>query len=370
MAPTAVCELSSGACVQCTATNDAACTGTSPVCGNEHACRACQAHSECATNACLPDGSCADEASVAYVDPTATNNPACSLSTPCNKVASALSTNRPYVKITGTIDEAITLDGTRTVTFLGAPGAKLTRTNNGQLLRIADAARVAIYDLEISGALGANVGISMSPGNTAALSLVRAKVIGNTGGGVSASGGSLTISQSTIAGNAGGGVKIDGAQFDITNTIIAKNGSVSTSYGGMLVSQTNTGTRRFEFNTVTENGGMTGATTGVLCNLIGQPMTFSNNIIYGNQVIAPGAQAGGVNCTWTYSDIGPDAVSGTGNINADPMFVNAAQDNYHIAATSPCKDAADPAATITSDMDGETRPHGPARDIGADEVVR
>ena len=37
-----VCDPTSGGCVECTATETAACTGTSPVCGADHECRGCQ----------------------------------------------------------------------------------------------------------------------------------------------------------------------------------------------------------------------------------------------------------------------------------------------------------------------------------------
>jgi hypothetical protein len=35
---------------------------------------------------------------------------------------------------------------------------------------------------------------------------------------------------------------------------------------------------------------------------------------------------------------------------------------------SPAKDAADPSASLVSDIDGDSRPQGPRRDMGADEV--
>jgi hypothetical protein len=193
-------------------------------------------------------------------------------------------------------------------------------------------------------------------------------VTGNTGGGISASGGTLTISQSTISGNTASGISVSGGQFDITNTIIAGNGGPATAVGGVHFDQINSGTRRFEFNTVTNNNGMDGAAVGVVCTLVGQPVTFANNIVYANQEGGTRTQVGGANCNWSYSDIGPVAVAGTGNINMDPLFANPAQSNYHLQAGSPAIDKADPASTMDVDIDGDVRPQGSGRDIGADEV--
>src|SRR5262245_57344152 len=57
-----VCDTANGACVQCTPANPAACTGTTPVCADDDSCHRCGAHSDCASSACVPDGSCAAEA--------------------------------------------------------------------------------------------------------------------------------------------------------------------------------------------------------------------------------------------------------------------------------------------------------------------
>jgi hypothetical protein len=76
-------------------------------------------------------------------------------------------------------------------------------------------------------------------------------------------------------------------------------------------------------------------------------------------------------CSYTYSDIGPDipTPTGTGNINMDPLFANAATGDFHLTTNSPCRHAADPNADLTGiaakDIDGDTRTR-PA-DIGADE---
>lgn len=70
----------------------------------------------------------------------------------------------------------------------------------------------------------------------------------------------------------------------------------------------------------------------------------------------------------TYSDIGPDTVTGMGNLNADPLFVNVPQGDFHLQAGSPAKDAADPTASLTTDIDGDPRPQGGRPDMGADEI--
>ena len=121
------------------------------------------------------------------------------------------------------------------------------------------------------------------------------------------------------------------------------------------------------FNTITANDAAMGVNSGVNCGTVTIPLVFSDNIIYGNSVSGTGKQVGGsTSCSYTYSDIG-DTTSGTGNINADPMFVNAATGNYDIMSGSPCKDTADPDATEAVDFHGTTRPVNGRDDIGADE---
>jgi hypothetical protein len=48
--------------------------------------------------------------------------------------------------------------------------------------------------------------------------------------------------------------------------------------------------------------------------------------------------------------------------------VDAINKNYHLNAASPMKDHANPTATLANEFDGDSRPHGAARDIGADEI--
>jgi hypothetical protein len=409
--PTGLCDLQANLCVQCTPAQPSACSGTSPVCGADESCRGCSSHAECpGSNVCLPNGACGLADEVAYVAPEGTDNTVCSMATPCTKVANALATGRRYLKLHGTTDEAVTIKD-RNVTVLADPGAVLTRTTNGNLLVIDGTSDVQIYDLAINGASGNGAGVSLPnfgsqslmltrvtmSGNNgtggaitasgATLTIVSSTLSGNTGAAITASGTTLTIRsstlsvntgsaitavggtvnlyQSTIYGNGGGGISLTATSFDLENNFIAKNGGIFAAYGGVLINQLGGGAHTLEFNTIAQNGGRTGFTTGVSCQLVTQPISFGNNIVYGNS----GVQVSEQNCAWTYSDIGPDPAAGTGNLNADPLYVDAEKGNFHVTSGSPVINQADPNATLGVDLDGNARPQGGRRDIGADEYA-
>jgi hypothetical protein len=82
-----------------------------------------------------------------------------------------------------------------------------------------------------------------------------------------------------------------------------------------------------------------------------------------------------------YSDIGDVSIdtsrgeptySPVNVVNADPSFVDPANDDYHLSSSSPCIDAGttaipDPPGLPTTDFEGDPRVLGAAPDIGADE---
>jgi hypothetical protein len=364
---------SGATCVQCTEEEASACGGTTPVCGRDNSCRGCTAHSDCASQACLPDGSCGTDGNVAYVAPTGMGA-VCSLAAPCKTVTEALATPRPYVKLSGTTKADGTVVTDRTVTFVADPGAKLTPASiDATVLKVEGSSRVEIYDLEITGGSGTTgIGVLMPMGNTSTVKLARVKLTNNTGGGISATGGSVTVEQSVVSGNTGGGISVTGGTFDIRNNFIVKNGGAMSTVGGVIFSQINTTNNRFAFNTVSQNIGSTNVSTGVLCAAVTAAQSFANNIVYGNPVNGMGKQVEGANCNWSYSAIGPgtDIVSGTGNLMTAPTFVDAASNDFHLQSGSVGKDVADPAATELLDIDGEARPQGARRDMGADEVAQ
>lgn len=80
--------------------------------------------------------------------------------------------------------------------------------------------------------------------------------------------------------------------------------------------------------------------------------TFKNNCFYYPSGTASGI-SGGVGL-------------GDGGIRANPLFVNLGS-NFHLTASSPCKDAASSTYTVSKDYDGLSRLQGTGYDIGAYE---
>lgn len=373
-APSGVCDVEATmTCVACTTSKHDACTGATPICV-ARTCQKCTQHAQCtASNVCLPEGACADEAQVAYVRSGGSGG-ACTRLAPCGTLDDGVKANKPIVKIgPGAVadNKTTTIDG-KAVMILADPGAKLARANAGALLEIqGSGADVQIFDLELTGGTGLpNAAVSLLGVGTPRLTLTRVTIDFNQGIGVSAATGTLTMSRSTVWGNMGGGISISGAEFDITNSYVAQNGSAVSGLGGLDISQIQVaGIHRLDFNTVTMNTSSANVNTGVNCSTVTVPLSFDNNIIFGNTVAGRSAQVGGsAMCAVTYSDVGPETVSGTGNINANPMFVNSLQHDFHLVGASPARDAADPGATLATDGDGDARPQGPRSDMGADEI--
>jgi len=145
----------------------------------------------------------------------------------------------------------------------------------------------------------------------------------------------------------GGGIYCDGSKIRIEHTLIAYN-------------QANYGAGMFIYNTpgivcrnltVCNNTAGTGG-GGIFMHTASGSM--HSGILWNNSPNELAFDTGG-NITITYSDV-MGGYSGTGNINANPLFVNAAQKNYRLSSGSPCINTGDP---------GFTDPDGTRIDMGA-----
>ena len=392
----AVCDVDkSKTCVQCTATRPEACVATTPVCGMDNMCRRCTAHADCGSLVCLPDGSCAVEASVAYVAPGGSGT-ACTKTAPCGTLDDGVKRSVPNVKLAmGLVkdNKTTTIDG-QAVAIFADSGAKLDRDGDGPIIQVqSNGADVKVSDLEIAGATGTagGDGIDLTPnggnpkltithvtidGNQGfgisasggTLIISQSTVSGNTGGGISVTGGTLTISQSTVSGNTGGGISVTGASstFGITNSFITYNGVATgpgaTQVGGASL-RPNTVGSEFERNTLAFNQS-DGAIFrgGVTCT--GAMVSATGNIVYRNTEgtnTSNATQLGG-NCQFGNT-------LALGSVPGDLGFKSPLTSpfDFHLAAASPAS-VVDAAGACTGvDFDGDTRPIGTACDLGADE---
>jgi hypothetical protein len=201
------------------------------------------------------------------------------------------------------------------------------------------------------------------------LAISHSQLINNQVAGIAASMGDVVLQRSTVSGNQSVGLDLASATFDIENNVIVKNGGPGTALGGVFIVVIPSGTPgrwAFGFNTVAENSGPFGTVSGVVCGQdVGVSVPMNSNIVVDNS--GP-TQVSGSPCFWTYSDIAPGTVFGMGNRSSDPLFVDPAHNNFHLQVASPARDAADPAATLAVDIDGDARPQGAGRDMGADEI--
>ena len=402
MKPTPVCDIASSMCVQCTAAEASACSGTTPLCGADEVCHGCTIDSECASLTCLPDGACASVLDVLYVNPdgshTATCMPDdhCSLARGISLIDGTKSTIRldpAHYRLlsTLTLPNDLRLVGRDAVIDRDASGAGIT-------LVIPDSTTITLDYVTVQGGDGAvghgircsNATVTMRDvtirdnggagihSTGCALTISHAQIVGNQGIGIAVTDGSLTLTRSLVLANQGGGVSLTGARYDLVNDIIVKNGGPNSLFGGLLISQVAAPAGHlFGFNTVAQNQASIGMTPGVLCSVILAPIPLTSSIVFDN---GAGLQVDGINCNWTYSDIGATGSSGasrasgagvssgSGNLSSVPQFIDSAHNNFHLRVSSPVRDAADPAATLAVDIDGDSRPQGAGRDMGADEI--
>ena len=138
-------------------------------------------------------------------------------------------------------------------------------------------------------------------------------------------------------GNYGGGVISNSSNLILDRVVIAGN-IASFRGGGMQCEDSSLP----ELTNVTIYGNDADDGGGIYCNT-GSVPELENCIVWNNS----NDSLNGV-LTIIYSDI-EYGFDGVGNIDLDPLFVNASGDNYNLTASSPCIDAGNPDSPLDPD---------------------
>jgi hypothetical protein len=180
------------------------------------------------------------------------------------------------------------------------------------------------------------------------------------GGGLFIDGGSSVITQCLFEGNqslsSGGGIEAWGGAPTIAGCILWDNDS---QFGGGIHSAAAATVTSCTFGDNTSFPGSGGG-------FVGSIGTLTNCILWGNT--DPDVFV--LDTAVTYCNIQSGGPAGSGNISADPLFVDAAGGDFHLLDGSPCIDAGTNAAAAlpATDIDDETRIQHCRVDMGVDET--
>ena len=186
----------------------------------------------------------------------------------------------------------------------------------------------------------------------------------------------LTIKRSSFlrnsAGSLGGGAIFYqpalAKTLRVENSLFAGN-SVANSVFGAAIAVTNTNTTQLLYNTFA-NGTTQNSSPAI--TVFNGTATIVDNIITNH---ATGVQKIGGTAAEDFnlffnnlSNTSGGVTSGGSSFTANPLFMSAASDDYHLSPGSPAIDKASNLG-LSEDFDGDTRPNGVGFDIGFDEFV-
>jgi hypothetical protein len=166
----------------------------------------------------------------------------------------------------------------------------------------------------------------------------------------------------------GGGMFNDNSSPTVTNCAFSGNSAVSFG-GGMYNDDSSPTVTNCAFS-----GNTAGSSGGGMFNDNSSSSTVTNCILWGDSPDEI-ANTGSGTSTVSFSDVQGGLPVGTnnggGNIDANPLFVNAAGGNLRLLGGSPCIDTGNNAAIpagITTDLDGNPRVRNVTVDMGAYEL--
>jgi hypothetical protein len=403
-----------GACVGCESNDQ--CDAAAPICdAASQVCRGCSEDSECAGGVCVEaDGTCVGDADVAFVTMSGNDTGACTRAAPCESIPFAIGQlgTRTVIHILGgtlsmspvALSGTLVIDGEDTTLGVGNQGTfSITGPANiviegvrmtsppvaaapvPAVLVTGPNAKVVFEDVDING----NNSLALRGITGADMTLRRSHVgtlAATTANVVACENSKLTIDQSVFETSK---VEDNNTQCSarVTRTRFESNrdGSVQLS-GGQIVMENNLIIHRDGFNDSVFAFGMNAGSVirfNTFINTTALPsdgaalgcdssVSVTSNIFAYNS----GHPITGGTCAPKFSVFDDVSVTsqGTGNqvTGIDTIFVNRTGGDFHLAAGSKAREAAEPGqeTMVTSDFEGLPRPNpaGSISDSGAFEA--
>jgi alkaline phosphatase len=244
--------------------------------------------------------------------------------------------------------EATVIDGSNS-------GAVVTFNYGGTCAPVLDGLTIANGNSTYGGGIYISVSSPYSCNATIRNCIIRDNYAGQAGAGMYNNYGNPTLSRCIFRDNEsyndGAGLYNYHGNVTVTNCMFVKNdagynGGAIDNYDNMTITNCT-----FSGNSASSYG-------GAICHVYGNYMTLTNSILWGDTL---NGQPDEIESYYgylyvTYCDV-EGGWSGTGNINADPLFVDPNNYDYHIEPDSPCIDVGDSTGNYTGevDIDGEER---------------
>lgn len=297
-----VCDVESGACVECTANESSACGDSTPVCDTlTNTCVGCSDHAQCPDSACdMVSGECMDTDNVLYVLGDYEN------SGNCTEMLFAGGTEElPYCRMDIALDHA-EMSGGNVWTFKLLDGSVFPQLNvqissNDPLVYaiVADvnsspvipefksssptikvSGDVTLYlhnlDFESSAAIADNPTLLC---DGAELVVSDSRVRGGVGPGIRGTDCALTVHSSSITDNKSEGLDLSGGSLVMRNSFVSDNGPDDKwGGGGMTLSQVSID---IAYSTIVDNMNPAGADS-IQCDKAEAPNVVRNSIVARN----------------------------------------------------------------------------------------